>query len=527
MGSPNPGYDMASGGNPTVGAGSGLDRPPSTDDLRRLIRESRSNDVVVEADRIIAGAGDPFEVARAYLMKIGALINLGRTGECPALVDRADDALRRHPNPALLGEFHALAGWVAHTEGSLDRGIMHLVYANRALETVERQDLLAADAWCDLAITFSMLGFHEQARNAVGRGHQAAHEAGINPTEHACPEVGVRAAISYDHQGDADRCRTQLVALLADLQRLLATAGGLSALRPDDMPFVEYAIARLAALGHADAALPLTPQGRSRKLALPSAHDVRELSAVCRAIGDGRTEEALQRLDRLRVDPRTLGAAEPYRLRALAHAAAGDYGAADAADRAAFRIASADLERVRALFVDGIAVRIDHEELRRTVGRYAGEALSDPLTGLANRRSLEQRVEAMTRDQEHGVLGVIDLDAFKAVNTVHGHLTGDLVLQRVATVLMRTLRRRDFLARYGGDEFVVILPTTSLAEADVIGRRLVAAVRNEDWESLVPGTPVSASVGWAELHQTTGLIGAFRKADRAMLDAKQAATRRL
>src|SRR6266508_2305037 len=469
VGSPNPGYDMASGGNPTVGAGSGLDRPPSTDDLRRLIRESRSNDVVVEADRIIAGAGDPFEVARAYLMKIGALINLGRTGECPALVDRADDALRRHPNPALLGEFHALAGWVAHTEGSLDRGIMHLVYANRALETVERQDLLAADAWCDLAITFSMLGFHEQARNAVGRGHQAAHEAGINPTEHACPEVGVRAAISYDHQGDADRCRTQLVALLA-------------------------------------------------------AHDVRELSAVCRAIGDGRTEEALQRLERLRVDPRTLGAAEPYRLRALAHAAAGDYGAADAADRAAFRIASADLERVRALFVDGIAVRIDHEELRRTVGRYAGEALSDPLTGLANRRSLEQRVEAMTRDQEHGVLGVIDLDAFKAVNTVHGHLTGDLVLQRVATVLMRTLRRRDFLARYGGDEFVVILPTTSLAEADVIGRRLVAAVRNEDRESLVPGTPVSASVGWAELHQTTGLIGAFRKADRAMLDAKQAAS---
>ncbi|MGH3647961.1 MAG: GGDEF domain-containing protein, partial [Micromonosporaceae bacterium] len=186
------------------------------------------------------------------------------------------------------------------------------------------------------------------------------------------------------------------------------------------------------------------------------------------------------------------------------------------------RVASADLERVRALFVDGIAVRLDHEELRRTVGRYAGEALSDPLTGLANRRSLERRVAELIRDNESGVLGVFDLDAFKPVNTVHGHLTGDLVLQRVAAILVRTLRRRDFVARYGGDEFVVILPSTTVEEAAVIGRRLVAAVRDEDWESLVPGTPVSASVGWAELHQATGLIGAFRKADRAMLDAKLA-----
>jgi diguanylate cyclase (GGDEF)-like protein len=526
VGSPNLGYEAASGGSPTVEAGSGMGSPLTTDDLRQLIRESRSSDVAVQADRIISGDGEPYEVARAYLMKIGALINLGRTGECPALIDRADEVLRRHPNPALLGEFHALAGWIAHAEGSLDRSVMHLVYANRALESVESADLVAADAWYDLGVTFSVLGFHEQARQAVSRSHQAAQDAGINPTEHACPEVGVRAAISYDHQGDAERCRTQLATLLADLQRLLATAGGLSALRPDDLPFIEYAIARLAALGHADAALPLTHPGESRKPALPSALDLREMSTVCRAIGDGRIDEALQRLDRLSVDPRTLGAAEPYRLRALAYAAAGDHMAADLADRAAFRIASADLERVRALFVDGIAVRIDHEELRRTVGRYAGEALSDPLTGLANRRSLEQRVEAMSRDQEHGVLGVLDLDSFKAVNTVHGHLTGDLVLQRVATVLMRTLRRRDFLARYGGDEFVVILPATSLAEADVIGRRLVAAVRDEDWESLIPGTPISASVGWAELHQTSGLIGAFRKADRAMLDAKQDAFRR-
>jgi diguanylate cyclase (GGDEF)-like protein len=448
------------------------------------------------------------------------LLNLGRTAECPAVVDHADAAVRRAADPALLGEYHALAGFVSYAEGSLDRGVMHLVWANRALETVETHTMVSADAWGDLANIYSFLGFHDHALRAVSRAHQAAEAAGVDPAEHALPDVGVRAAVALDHRGDTERCRERLVELLDHLNRLLAGGGGLSSLRPDHLPYVEYAMARLAALGHAD--VPPAPRSRKvRKIALPEAADLRELSAVCWAIAERRTDEALAMLDRTRVDSRTLGGAETRRLRALAHLTAGRYVDADTADRAAFRIASADLDRIRSLFVDGIAVRLDHEELRRTVGRYAGEALSDPLTGLANRRSLEQRIDQMDRDRETGVLGVVDLDAFKAVNTVHGHLTGDLVLQRVATVLIRTLRRRDFVARYGGDEFVVILPSTTLAEAEAIGERLLTAIRTEDWQSIVPGTPVSASVGWAELREDTGLVEAFRKADRTMLDAKQ------
>lgn len=511
-------YGRVSGPDP-AGADQHPERP--TDRLRELIRDIRSSDVVILADRITSTFSDPYEVARAYLMKLGALLNLGRTAECPAVVDQADAAVRRASDPALLGEYHALAGFVSYAEGSLDRGVMHLVWANRALETVEQHDTASADAWRDLANVYSFLGFHDHARRAVSRSHQAAEAAGLDPAEHAAPDVGVRAAVSLDHRGDTERCRSQLVELLADLQRLLASTGGLSALRPDQLPYVEYAMARLAALGQLDAVLPLPRLRPVRKTALPEASDLRELSAVCRAIAERRPDEALTILDRTTVDTRTLGGAEVHRLRALAHAAAGRHTDADAADRTAFRIASADLERIRGLFVDGIAVRLDHEELRRTVGRYAGEALSDPLTGLANRRSLEQLIEQMSQDREPGVLGVVDLNSFKAVNTVHGHLTGDLVLQRVATVLIRTLRRRDFVARYGGDEFVVILPSTTLTEAEAIGQRLVTAVHDEDWESIVPGTPVSASVGWAELRVDTGLVDAFRKADRAMLDAKQ------
>jgi diguanylate cyclase (GGDEF)-like protein len=518
--SPERGFDRISGPDPPE-SGRDPDRP--TDRLRDLIREIRSSDAVLLADRIAGSSSDPYEIARSYLMKLGALINLGRTAECPPVVDQADAAVRRLGDPALLGEYHALAGFVSYAEGSLDRGVMHLVWANRVLESVEKHDTTSADAWADLAAIYSFLGFHDHAQRAVGRSHEAANAAGVNPAEHALPDIGVRAAVSLDHRGDTGGCRTRLVALLEDLRQLLGSAGGLQALRPDQLPYVEYAVARLTVLGHLDPVLPLPKSRTVRKSALPEAADLRELSAVCRAISVGRAEEALAILDRTTVDPRTLGGAEVHRLRAVAYATAGRHFDADLADRTAFRVASADLERIRGLFVDGIAVRLDHEELRRTVGRYAGEALSDPLTGLANRRSLEQRIEQMSRDQEPGVLGVVDLDSFKAVNTVHGHLTGDLVLQRVATVLIRTLRRRDFVARYGGDEFVVILPSTTLAEARAIGERLAVAVRAEDWESIVPGTPVSASVGWAELREETGLIEAFRKADRAMLDAKRQA----
>jgi diguanylate cyclase (GGDEF)-like protein len=105
---------------------------------------------------------------------------------------------------------------------------------------------------------------------------------------------------------------------------------------------------------------------------------------------------------------------------------------------------------------------------------------------------------------------------------MHGHLAGDLVLQRVAGVLNRVMRRGDFVARYGGDEFVVVLATTSRDEADEIARRIVNAVGGEDWESLVPGTPVSVTVGWAIISEggPDTVAAAFVEADHAMLAAK-------
>ncbi|EWM67825.1 LOW QUALITY PROTEIN: GGDEF protein, partial [Micromonospora sp. M42] len=258
----------------------------------------------------------------------------------------------------------------------------------------------------------------------------------------------------------------------------------------------------------------------------PAPAELRQLGQVClarRRQPPDRGGQPAGRAPSIRRDARR-GRGTPAAQRRAARA--GDHAGAHRADRHAFRLAARRSDRLRDVYIDGIAARIDHEEMRREAARYEGEALTDPLTGLPNRRRLERYLGAVVSRGERVVIGVCDLDGFKAVNTRHGHHSGDLVLQRVAGVINRVMRRGDFVARYGGDEFVVVLPDTVMPEAVEVARRIEAAVRTEDWESLVPGTPVGVTIGFAEVDGSTtvsvreALGTAFELADREMLRAK-------
>ena len=113
----------------------------------------------------------------------------------------------------------------------------------------------------------------------------------------------------------------------------------------------------------------------------------------CLAIAAGRLRSRrCARLEASNVVRRDARRGRTARLRSLAYARAGDHAAAHRADRYAFRLAAQRNDRLRDVYVDGIAARIDHEEMRREAARYEGEALTDPLTGLPNRRRLERYV---------------------------------------------------------------------------------------------------------------------------------------
>jgi diguanylate cyclase (GGDEF)-like protein len=126
----------------------------------------------------------------------------------------------------------------------------------------------------------------------------------------------------------------------------------------------------------------------------------------------------------------------------------------------------------------------------------------DPLTGFYNHRYLHERLgEEILRAQRSGAslaVLMIDLDDFKLVNDTLGHLFGDEVLRWSAEQIRAELRASDVAARYGGDEFVVILPDTPPAGATEVGERIVAALRDRPYQAPGRGpVPVGASVGIA------------------------------
>jgi diguanylate cyclase (GGDEF)-like protein/PAS domain S-box-containing protein len=150
-------------------------------------------------------------------------------------------------------------------------------------------------------------------------------------------------------------------------------------------------------------------------------------------------------------------------------------------------------------------------------------ALHDRLTGLPNRALFEDRLNvalaAARRTGQKVALAFIDVDHFKPINDTLGHAVGDQVLQQLSTRMSTELRKGDTLSRWGGDEFIVLLPDLEKEqEAAIVARRLLAAAPSV---SPSPKFPVSLSIGLAVFpdHADTA-EGLMEQADRAMYKAK-------
>jgi diguanylate cyclase (GGDEF)-like protein/PAS domain S-box-containing protein len=141
----------------------------------------------------------------------------------------------------------------------------------------------------------------------------------------------------------------------------------------------------------------------------------------------------------------------------------------------------------------------------------------DALTGLFNRRRFEEElVRHLARGRRYGMDGallLLDLDGFKQVNDLHGHRAGDAVLTAVAGALSERLRESDVVARFGGDEFAVLMPHGGATEAAELADVLLAAVRRD---VPMPGDPLDASVGIAVLAEGATSDEILSRADDAM-----------
>lgn len=182
------------------------------------------------------------------------------------------------------------------------------------------------------------------------------------------------------------------------------------------------------------------------------------------------------------------------------------------------------------LLVNRETIRESDRSLRRLraeLDRVAANALRDPLTGLFNRgffiEGLHQAMEHLKRDGEPFAVAMLDLDDFKAVNDTFGHKVGDIVLQGVAKVLMRGLRPYDTAARFGGEEFVVILRGIERDVALHIVERLRASIQELAFPGREGGTArVTATFGLVMVREPgRGFDEVLETVDRAMYEGKK------
>ncbi|WP_409314744.1 diguanylate cyclase [Pseudomonas putida] len=175
-------------------------------------------------------------------------------------------------------------------------------------------------------------------------------------------------------------------------------------------------------------------------------------------------------------------------------------------------------ERVASMEHEALGYREHLEEQRQ-------KALLDPLTGLPNRAAWSERVEREMLDwQENGghlAMAILDLDHFKRINDNYGHLAGDKVLKIVADQLRKRLRGRDFIARFGGEEFVLLLPQTTPAVAAQVAEVLRATVEACPFHFKGERVVITTSIGLGAFRSGERSDQVLKRADAALYRAKE------
>jgi diguanylate cyclase (GGDEF)-like protein len=171
------------------------------------------------------------------------------------------------------------------------------------------------------------------------------------------------------------------------------------------------------------------------------------------------------------------------------------------------------------LISDGYQARL--MELNGTLNLLAH---TDALTGLGNRHDAVEKLEAeRSRAERHGgafSVAIADIDDFKAVNDTHGHEAGDLLLRELGRVLRVAIRREDTCARWGGEEFIILLPETDIDAADALMKKLLTAARGLSVPYRGTTLRCTLSAGYATFSAGKTIDDILRGADAAMYAAK-------
>jgi diguanylate cyclase len=188
-------------------------------------------------------------------------------------------------------------------------------------------------------------------------------------------------------------------------------------------------------------------------------------------------------------------------------------------------------ERLQGLVKRVAEMEQEAQQFRQHIEEQRQKSLLDPLTGLPNRAAWSERLDLeVARRQRYGgqlLLAVLDIDHFKRINDGYGHLAGDRVLKIIAGELNKRLRKTDFIARFGGEEFVLLIPATPLEGGVQLLQTLRVAIEACPFHFKGEPVTITFSAGIAEFRNGEATELTFERADKALYRAKGAGRNRI
>ncbi|BAI80219.1 signal transduction response regulator [Deferribacter desulfuricans SSM1] len=161
-------------------------------------------------------------------------------------------------------------------------------------------------------------------------------------------------------------------------------------------------------------------------------------------------------------------------------------------------------------------------KLKEAYARLYNDAIHDFLTGVLNRRSIMSELESLSNNpnDEIGII-IIDIDNFKKINDTYGHLVGDEVLKEISNIISKSLRKDDYVGRYGGEEFLVILPKLNINESFTVAERIRNSIANHNFHIGDIDFKITVSLGVSSLKKFKNIKDALNEADKALYVAKR------